>query len=1199
LVAFGSRTANRPLFPWERELINVLGCSEEEFKWFIIEAAKRGKIRPAEYDAIPDIVNGPGIILFGVALTTSAGALTAAGSIVVSLAIGLVLSGVSFLLAPKPSAAGGGRRIDLASRQGGDRFIQTTGFDSTADLAAYGEGIGLIWTKYTGTTGGVLVTPRLAWSRVFSLGSQQSTKLLYIVGEGGIGTPDLAGIYIGNNGLGLLTPNDYALWWNANGRVQRANLLYGTQGGGATGDPQPQSDLLYTSLGPGAFSAAQTPSNNTSFGISNAVPNATQYRLNFKIVSIPKSSKGKRRVERERQKITGSPDRNGGIGYGYFRRQGIAGFGSKTSINVSVGSTISYIISGNTLPIYFWGGQPEAGNPNDGGGTLEDVNNTLDSECAATDDVLQVGESVIIDGSVWRVTARSIPIWEPGLTQRITLQCSEILESSQIRVQAESTIVSTEGNVNGTGQAATPLPAERFAGAVYDNLARVSLAVIKNTRPCNVTQIGIRSQVWGRFNNLCNFNSLLTGPQIEELEEDNVAVSSGTQSEYFTRTSSFTIYWRELGTSTWTKSNTYFCVRGSNPTTQFQQITVNHQGLRALEFRMVPLTGAFVYKLPPSTQLYWLNASSSFATIGGNGVTFTGQMQGISVEECYRLPQMQNVFEGKPGTTKTSTGPNGVTFLGPTIAYSGYFQVWATHYAGTANSNASKGNTSPSFTLEFKKDIISITVKFVLQVVPDLALGGYRYNNVFASISVVDFTRGILGSTIYEWSQGDTISNQITSTAGLNTGSGFFPAGTAAGVRFEIASIGKTSLVFGSVSPFTRVFEDSTGVAEVSSYGPLITRSCDNGPEHQVVYINEQIGASGALPTYERLATVALSVRSGRNLSNLDQLRVWIGSGINNSNSFPELVQYLLANTNSISNQLIDTASFAQAHSFTQGRKLLFDGAITEKVNLRSYIADLAPFFLLNFVIANGKFALQPAVPSTPTVPISQIFTAGNILDGSFKVEYLSADQRKDFQALMVYRVNLKNQLPTSKTHLARFSDVPSSAPIETFDMSGYCTSRDHAVQVARYFLSIRRRITHAIKFKTAPEGAGISPGSYIKVALEQGVQSSFGNGVISATGQITNATPLGNGSYPIIYFNSGMTDTATTTLVVVNGFTTQSELFGSMFTLSSSRITTGTYLIEQIDLDEDGLVNVSATEFPSELLFQDMNGTGITVTDT
>ena len=53
------------------------------------------------------------------------------------------------------------------------------------------------------------------------------------------------------------------------------------------------------------------------------------------------------------------------------------------------------------------------------------------------------------------------------------------------------------------------------------------------------------------------------------------------------------------------------------------------------------------------------------------------------------------------------------------------------------------------------------------------------------------------------------------------------------------------------------------------------------------------------------------------------------------------------------------------------------------------------------------------------------------------------------------------------------------------------------------------------------------------------------------------------------------------------------------MFTLSSSRITTGTYLIEQIDLDEDGLVNVSATEFPSELFFQDMNGTGITVTDT
>ena len=54
----------------------------------------------------------------------------------------------------------------------------------------------------------MLVTPKLVWSRMFSHGTQQSAKLMFVVGEtghvdgigpDGIIEPDLEGIFLGNN----------------------------------------------------------------------------------------------------------------------------------------------------------------------------------------------------------------------------------------------------------------------------------------------------------------------------------------------------------------------------------------------------------------------------------------------------------------------------------------------------------------------------------------------------------------------------------------------------------------------------------------------------------------------------------------------------------------------------------------------------------------------------------------------------------------------------------------------------------------------------------------------------------------------------------------------------------------------------------------------------------------------------------------
>ncbi len=186
----GVRIYELPLLPYERQLIETLGCTEQEYRRFAYLAAKRGALRPAEYAHIPHIVNEP--------VSTTA--------FLTQLAIGLVLTGVSMLLQPKPKQFSRGETVKLGDVTGRDRFSPTSGFDSQAELADYASPIPIIFGRYTGKTGGIVAAPRLVWSRAFSLGTQQMVKQLYVVGEQGvvgpptgIDLPELNGIFLGNS----------------------------------------------------------------------------------------------------------------------------------------------------------------------------------------------------------------------------------------------------------------------------------------------------------------------------------------------------------------------------------------------------------------------------------------------------------------------------------------------------------------------------------------------------------------------------------------------------------------------------------------------------------------------------------------------------------------------------------------------------------------------------------------------------------------------------------------------------------------------------------------------------------------------------------------------------------------------------------------------------------------------------------------
>jgi hypothetical protein len=166
-MVFGPSVYDVPLLPYERELIKTIGITEKEYQLFAAEVRRRGRLRPAEYEHIPDIVCLPD------------GGLTI---LLINLAISLVLTGVAYLLTPKPKmpAAPKSGRVDLESITGASRFTPSRGFDTLSELADYSAPIPIIFGLYDEVrkVGGMLTVPKLVWSRMLSHGTQQQAKLV-------------------------------------------------------------------------------------------------------------------------------------------------------------------------------------------------------------------------------------------------------------------------------------------------------------------------------------------------------------------------------------------------------------------------------------------------------------------------------------------------------------------------------------------------------------------------------------------------------------------------------------------------------------------------------------------------------------------------------------------------------------------------------------------------------------------------------------------------------------------------------------------------------------------------------------------------------------------------------------------------------------------------------------------------------------
>ena len=1432
-MVFGPTVYDVPLLPYEKQLIATIGVTEEEYRWFTAEVRRRGAARPAEYAGIPDVQA------------------TGTEAVLINLAISLLLTGVSYLLTPKPKMPSAQRReggvIDLGSVTGASRFTPSRGFETLAELADYASPIPLIFGLYKDDIGGMLTTPKLIWSRMFSHGTMQRAKLMFVVGEQGVGSagiqpPELRGIFLGNNPLDAVFEDSFAFYWHADSstefRIRGSDKIYGTRGKAHRGDPDAGNDdgdafvfplSGYENEPSEVFCHAYTPSNSAQFGTYGAIANGTNYRVNYQLVSIPKVDDEEAMAIRtlERIKIVGdsgvkvdgktlreegidpsdatddrlnqirSSGNHAGAGRNYSPRMGVieakgvktlSNNYRRTIANVAVGDTAKFIIRNSSIRTSLY-------RRSDGrGASVDDINSAVESLQIEADTAMQVGEHFETGGCIWKVVERSVPMFDPlgGDDQIITLECVDTSTSINKKIGVVSQPLVVNPSHEFIGDSAVGDTSAGVGEGFYP-LTKVEIATIKNNRPAVSTEIGLKSTVFQRLNGLCNFQSLPTPSELNNLEEKGIQVNSGTISATIMRSSMFRIFVRDVNSDddAFSSLPQFFVVRGQKPVPQYNYIRFTTEQAIELEYKFVPVSGS---ELKDIQNVEFIELSSLISTEqkeeGTSGffefdVKDIANFGNLKVQVTGRKVLNKNVFQVNKEFTRDSqevagsrdvSYPAAAAFYAATpepsfgttavvgselireanIANSGIAsgKNAAFFYAIAGSADSSRviiddtdtfesveyigGNTANWLHLEWtlKKEENNLdyasgeAAKWAFESVSILGSGGgfhdgqkievkrgseatnvvsgqsnYPDSNPFVDghpDGTLEFSGmrlrvdgeeenvklparsqawryEVFGAVDIKDGETKTVTRIITEgtksiKVDLKAEAHTFPDGPIVGQRrgwtigkidkihedsdtSKTWAIGERFTMFRSVgadNPFKteydRVgqtyeitelsyensnpptieaglfFAQQSQYTDISAYRGLVDKSNSTGPEHEIVYVNEaQLNDSAA--NMLDLTIAGLSLKASRSFTALDQMRCWLGSGIpverlhptfstaygdenaiGPSNLFTDLVYFLLTDQragaggllgmDSNNNYLVNKSDFVKTSRFLETQKLFFNGPIVERTNLRQFISELAPYFLCNFIVSDGKFSLKPAIPvhtggaiNTEAVQVDQLFTSGNILEDTYKLEYLGAEERRPFKAVVRYRQERKNKLPEEQVVIVKGADgtgdfsFPGTdlLPSEQFDLTQFCTSKDHAVKVAKYFLALRAYVTHTISFSTTVEGLNIQAGSYIKVITESSPYNSENTGTVNSSGSVTSIRSLPDDTYTVSYFKTGSDDVKEGQMTISDGVVEESTFHDIVFTILGSTVSQNIYVVEQLTFSQEGTVDIVASEHPCD----------------
>lgn len=187
------------------------------------------------------------------------------------------------------------------------------------------------------------------------------------------------------------------------------------------------------------------------------------------------------------------------------------------------------------------------------------------------------------------------------------------------------------------------------------------------------------------------------------------------------------------------------------------------------------------------------------------------------------------------------------------------------------------------------------------------------------------------------------------------------------------------------------------------------------------------------------------------------------------------------------------TGNMQDLAAFCDEYDLYYNGIISESLNIIEYLGEVSPYFLLSFLSNGGQYRFEPVLPlngsqqiQTTALTPAATFTEDEILPGSFSKTYVPAADKTDVNVNVLYRLNSPDAIGTQQSVQVRYSGVGLDAPLEQFDMSDFCTDRNHAVIYAKHFLARRKYSVHSISFSTPLSTAGLIPTDVIKIERQR-----------------------------------------------------------------------------------------------------------------
>lgn len=410
-------------------------------------------------------------------------------------------------------------------------------------------------------------------------------------------------------------------------------------------------------------------------------------------------------------------------------------------------------------------------------------------------------------------------------------------------------------------------------------------------------------------------------------------------------------------------------------------------------------------------------------------------------------------------------------------------------------------------------------------------------------------------------------------------------------------------------------FLDEWGLFSLRSDTQL-SFSFDQGPELSITAVTEQRqdAFSNYPGLYSNLSMLGFNAYSGQGIQDLRSVSVFVSQGklvrrLRDDGTYPAnpdgassyapdiFLDTILDGSNGIGKYAkvggIDLPALALAKSFCRTNGLYFDGVIAEQVPWRQFWAEVAPFSLLELGRVGGRETLVPAVPCnnagqiTRQVPITALFNQGNILEDSYREEFLDFGSNvQDLIASVIYRDTERDGVfPRNRSvDVCRSDVIEANAVRQTFDLSQYVTNRNQAILFAKLLCNQRRHVRRAIEFSTFPTDSVLEPGSYIYVAIGQNQWDQVSTGVVEAGGVLNTPigqVPNGSGQRALVY-QSGSSVVTVDNVTVSNGTAAALAPYaGRLFVLGTTITRKRVFRVTEVQMDEEGEVSVKAIEHP------------------